>query len=195
MPATRKPKTAQVHDQSQDISHQATTTPISSFDPSLAEQMREIITAGLTPSSALDLVMRLIAEVPAASKESMEQIKMLDKLINTARAMMETKLKTEEAAAIAARIDELECQLEALTTSRPEQIRILAGGVTCLLTIRTRSREPMMWACDGQKLVWTDCPLRSNCCVRRASRNRSTCRTSWKTSSSSTNKASKRRSS
>jgi hypothetical protein len=119
MPATRKPQKAQVHDQSQDISTEIAANSLSTCDPSLTEQMRDIITAGLTPSSALDLLMRLIAEVPVASKESMEHIKMLDKLINTARAMMETKLKTEEAAAIAARIDELECQLEALTTSRP----------------------------------------------------------------------------
>lgn len=94
--------------------------PKNEFDPSLARQMREIESAGLNPSSALDLVMRLIAEVPAASKESMDQIKMLDKLINTARAMMETKLKTEEAAIISARIDELERRLETLKAPVPD---------------------------------------------------------------------------
>ncbi len=118
MPATKKQKTAHADTQPPDLSVERTAHTLATFDPSLAEQMQGIIFAGLTPSSALDLVMRLIAEVPAASKESMEHIKMLDKLINTARAMMETKLKTEEAAAIAARIDDLERQLEAMTASR-----------------------------------------------------------------------------
>ncbi|MBI5569302.1 MAG: hypothetical protein HY914_05090 [Desulfomonile tiedjei] len=94
------------------------TEPASPFDPSLVDQMREIVSAGLTPSSALDLVMRLIAEVPAASKESMDQIKVLDKLINTARAMMETKIKSEEAAAIAMRLDDLERRIQELLSAR-----------------------------------------------------------------------------
>jgi hypothetical protein len=117
MPATKNQKTTLVDNGSQEGFPEIAMNPMASFAPSLAEHMREIITAGLTPSSALGLLMRLIAEVPAASKDSMDQIKMLDKLINTARAMMETRLKTEEAAAIAARIDQLECHVEALTVS------------------------------------------------------------------------------
>ena len=98
------------------------------FDPSLVTQMREMVAAGLTPSSALDLLMRLIAEVPAASKEAMDQIKVLDKLINTARGMMETKIKSEEAAAIALRLDDLERRVQELlcarlgSTERPEEV-------------------------------------------------------------------------
>jgi hypothetical protein len=95
------------------------TLPRNPLDPSLARQMSDIGSAGLTPSSALDLVMRLIAEVPVTSKEAMDQIKMLDKLINTARAMMETKLKSEEAAAISARIDDLETRIDDLMALRP----------------------------------------------------------------------------
>jgi hypothetical protein len=117
MAATKKTKPASLSDGCAEASPQSPTKPVSDFAPSLARQMREIVTAGLNPSSALDLLMRLIAEVPAASKESMDQIKMLDKLINTARAMMETKLKTEEAASIASRIDEMERQLESLTAT------------------------------------------------------------------------------
>lgn len=78
------------------------------FDPELVEKMRIMATSGLNPSSALDLLARLIAEVPSASKETMDRIKTMDKLINTARSMMETKLKNEEAAAITLRLDELE---------------------------------------------------------------------------------------
>jgi hypothetical protein len=73
--------------------------------------MQEIAYAGLNPSSALELIIRLIAEVPAASKESMEQIKMLDKLLNTARAMMEIRLKNEEAADLSRRLEQLEIRL------------------------------------------------------------------------------------
>jgi hypothetical protein len=66
----------------------------------------------LTPGSALELLTRLIAEIPTASKETLDRLKLLDKLLNTARAMMETRLKTEEVSDVAARIDELELRIE-----------------------------------------------------------------------------------
>lgn|GEM_PF-1287589 len=72
----------------------------------------------LTAASALALISRLIGEVSAASPEKLDRIKLMDKLINTARAMMETRLKTEEAAAISARIDELENRIENMTRAR-----------------------------------------------------------------------------
>ncbi len=78
------------------------------FDPSYLARIRDLATSGLNPSSALALITQLIAETPEASKEAMDRIKMVDKLLNTARAMMETRLKNEEAAAIAARLDEME---------------------------------------------------------------------------------------
>jgi hypothetical protein len=115
MPAAKKAKTLVPVEQVPDSAIETVARPVNEFDPAFVRHMREIVTAGLSPSSALDLVMRLIAEVPTVSKESMDQIKVLDKLINTARAMMETRLKTEEATTIAARIDELEHRLEALT--------------------------------------------------------------------------------
>jgi hypothetical protein len=88
------------------------------FDPSFLLQIRGLAAAGLTPSSALALITQLIAETPEASKETMDRIKMVDKLLNTARAMMETRLKNEEAAAIAARLDEMEILMERLVMQK-----------------------------------------------------------------------------
>jgi hypothetical protein len=96
------------------------------FDPSFLLQIRELASAGLTPSSALALITQLIAETPEASKETMDRIKMVDKLLNTARAMMETRLKDEEATAIAARLDEMELLIEKLAIQKagePNQYR------------------------------------------------------------------------
>ncbi len=88
------------------------------FDPSFLSQIQELAASGLTPSSALSLITKLIAEAPGASKEAMERIKMVDKLLNTARAMMETRLKNEEAAAISAKLDEMELLIEKLAIQR-----------------------------------------------------------------------------
>jgi len=86
------------------------------FDESLCARMQEMVSLGLTPSSALDLITRLMGEIPAASKDAMDKLKMLDKLLNTARAMMETRLKTEEAAEMARRLDEMERRVEDLSS-------------------------------------------------------------------------------
>lgn len=89
-----------------------------SFDPAFVERIRKIAQTHFTPSSALELLARLISEVPAASKETMEQIKMLDKLLNTARAIMETRLKNEEAAAIAGKLTHLEGLMKRVAAQR-----------------------------------------------------------------------------
>jgi hypothetical protein len=89
-----------------------------SFDPDLLAKMREIAGSGLNPSNALDLLIRLIAEVPAACKEEMEQIKIIDKLLNTCRSMMETRLKNEEAQEIAGRLAEMEIRLERMAAEK-----------------------------------------------------------------------------
>jgi hypothetical protein len=86
--------------------------PPSPFDAGLLENMRAIAGAGLNPSSALNLLGRLISEVPSASKETLDRIKTMDKLINTARSMMDTKLKNEEAAAIMQRLNEMEREMD-----------------------------------------------------------------------------------
>ena len=96
------------------------------FDPAFLAQIRDLATSGLNPSSALILITQLIAETPEASKETMDRIKMVDKLLNTARAMMETRLKNEEAAAIAARLDEMELLMGKLAIQKagePNQCR------------------------------------------------------------------------
>lgn len=80
----------------------------------LQQRLQEITSDGLTSASALDLISLLIQEMPSASKETIERTKMLDKLLNTARAMMETKLKTQEAVELAARLRELEIRVEEL---------------------------------------------------------------------------------
>jgi hypothetical protein len=90
--------------------------PPSPFDAGLLENMRAIAGSGLNPSSALDLLGRLIAEVPSASKETLDRIKTMDKLINTARSMMDTKLKNEEAAAITQRLNEMELEMGRIAT-------------------------------------------------------------------------------
>jgi hypothetical protein len=97
---------------------QPATNAETQFDPSFLLQIRELAAAGLTPSSALVLITQLIAETPEASKETMDRIKMVDKLLNTARAMMETRLKNEEAAAISARLDEMEATIEKIAIQK-----------------------------------------------------------------------------
>ena len=82
-----------------------------SFDASFLAEFRQHLAAALTPSSAVDLITKLMAEAPAASKDQLERIKVLDKLLNTARALMESRLKMDEAAAISARLDELETRI------------------------------------------------------------------------------------
>jgi hypothetical protein len=89
------------------------------FDPGLIAKMRSVAASGLTPSSALDLLGTLLAEVPSASEETMERIKTMDKLMNTARSMMETKLKNDEAEAILKRLDEIEERMERLAAQNP----------------------------------------------------------------------------
>lgn len=84
------------------------------FDQDSLAKMRAVAVSGLNPSSALDLLARLIAEVPLASKQTMDRIKTVDKLISTARSVMETKLKNEEVAALTTRLDEIETRIERL---------------------------------------------------------------------------------
>jgi hypothetical protein len=89
-----------------------------SFEAGFLATLREIAGSDLTPSRALDLLTRLIAEVPASSKEGLEQIKIMDKLLNTARAMMETRLKNEEVAEIARKLSDMETCLERLAAEK-----------------------------------------------------------------------------
>jgi len=126
MTLKRKPQTEKSSAASIEGPTKPATDTETQFDPSFLLQIRGLAAAGLTPSSALALITQLIAETPEASKETMDRIKMVDKLLNTARAMMETRLKNEEAAAIAARLDEMELLIEKFTIQRagePNQCR------------------------------------------------------------------------
>ncbi len=118
-------------------SHDHGTSEQTSFAPRFIRAMRSIAASGLTPTSALDLLARLIAEVPASSKEGIEQIKMVDKLLNTARAMMETRLKNEEAAEIASRMDEMEARLQRLAAKTPGK-QTTSGSVEWLTSRQMR---------------------------------------------------------
>jgi hypothetical protein len=118
MTLKRKPQTEKSSAASIEGPTKPATDTETQFDPSFLLQIKGLAAAGLTPSSALALITQLIAETPEASKETMDRIKMVDKLLNTARAMMETRLKNEEAAAIAARLDEMEILIEKLAAEK-----------------------------------------------------------------------------
>ncbi len=95
-------------------------------DPEFVAHMEALIASGLSPASAMQFLARLIAGVRGASKEGMEKIKMMDKLLNTARAMMETKLKNEEAVAISRRLDEMEEWMRQISANPPARSSIPA---------------------------------------------------------------------
>lgn len=118
MTERKKRKSVNVIEIAPEPNPEAIAKPGTSLGSSLVARLREELASGLTPSGAVNLVAQIMAEVPAASKEELDQIKMLDKLLNTARALMESRFKTEEAAAISDRLDELEAQIESLAEDR-----------------------------------------------------------------------------
>lgn len=65
----------------------------------------------LTASKAIDLISQFMAVVPHSTREDMDKLKMLDKFLNTARALMETRLKTEDARELSDRLDAIEKEL------------------------------------------------------------------------------------
>jgi hypothetical protein len=106
MPVQSRRKTL-IDQQASDISEQKP-----GFSEDFQSRLKEITGSGLDPASALDLIVLLISECPDAQKETMEQIKLMDKLINTAKGMIETKIKHVEAAALSARLDDMESVLD-----------------------------------------------------------------------------------
>ena len=73
---------------------------------------------GLTSDAALRVVAMLIAEAPDASRQKIDQLKIMDKLINTSRGLMETRMKTGEAEALSQKLESLENELEGLATQK-----------------------------------------------------------------------------
>jgi hypothetical protein len=84
------------------------------FEPGLVAKINEIVRVGANASAALELIIHLAAELITAADPPLDRIKLIDKLINTARALIETRLKDEEAAGLAGRLDQLEERMDKL---------------------------------------------------------------------------------
>jgi hypothetical protein len=89
-------------------------TPGAVFEPGLVAKINEIVRVGANASAALELIIHLAAELITATDPPLDRIKLIDKLINTARALIETRLKDEEAAGLAGRLDQLEERMDKL---------------------------------------------------------------------------------
>lgn len=85
----------------------------------LQSELRRLASSGLNPSSALRLLTHLVIESASADKNRIEKLKMMDKLLNTGRALMETGIKHEETALILGRLEQLEARLEQLQKKAP----------------------------------------------------------------------------
>jgi hypothetical protein len=123
------------------------------FDPDVRDRMRSLAALGLTPASALELLTHLIGQVPGAKKDTLDRLKLLDKFLNTARGMMETRLKTEEAVALAARLDEIEARMALLQgaahSSSPEMREVWHHGAEELGGIEARGIGTETDAAEG----------------------------------------------
>ena len=81
------------------------------FNDDLMRSLSGLVKDGLTADAALRAVALLIAEAPDASRQKIDQLKIMDKLLNTSRALMETRLKTGEAESLQKKLEELEREL------------------------------------------------------------------------------------
>ncbi len=82
--------------------------------PDVTDRLRRIMedaSSPLTASRAIHLIAQFMTLAPYCSKEDMDRLKMLDKFLNTARALMETQLKTEDAQSLHERLDAIERDL------------------------------------------------------------------------------------
>lgn len=77
------------------------------FNDELLETLSGLAADGLTPEAALRVLALLIAEAPEASRQKIDQLKIMDKLLNTSRALMETRLKTGEAEELNEKVERL----------------------------------------------------------------------------------------
>ncbi len=89
-----------------------------SFDPQLVQRMQGMTASRPDTESALSLLAGLVPEAEHASKEKLDRIKVMDKVLNSYRYMMEAKLKMDEALAIAKRLDRMEARLEEIAALR-----------------------------------------------------------------------------
>lgn len=82
-------------------------------------KLNELADSGVATAAALDLLGSLLHESSTASKTKIEQIKLMDKLLNTCRAFIETRIKTEEILAITGKLDELERRMDTFRVKLP----------------------------------------------------------------------------
>ncbi len=88
----------------------------------LGESLKAIVPSASTPltaSKAIELIAHFMAVVPHSSREDMDRLKLLDKFLNTARALMETRLKTEDAQDLSQRLDAIEKELNQRQKGNP----------------------------------------------------------------------------
>ncbi len=105
------------------------------YSDELERTLAGLCAGGLTADAALRVVAMLIAEAPDASRQKIDQLKIMDKLINTSRGLMETRMKTGEAEALAQKLESLESELEGLATEKkaPKKSRRVADFFSFLL--------------------------------------------------------------
>lgn len=84
------------------------------FTDDTLNKLADVKLRGADPDKSLELIGKLVNETAGASKTKMEQIKIMDKLLNTGRAVFETKLKTEEAELMGERLEAMEQKLSRL---------------------------------------------------------------------------------
>ena len=105
------------------------------YSDELERTLAGLCAGGLTADAALRVVAMLIAEAPDASRQKIDQLKIMDKLINTSRGLMETRMKTGAAEALAQKLETLENELEGLATQRktPKKSRRVADFFSFLM--------------------------------------------------------------
>ena len=105
------------------------------YSDDLERTLAALGAGGLTADAALRVVAMLIAEAPDASRQKIDQLKIMDKLINTSRGLMETRMKTGEAEALAQKLESLENELEGLASEKrtPKKSRRVADFFSFLM--------------------------------------------------------------
>lgn len=90
------------------------------YDDALIESLNSLSSSShaLTADAALRVTALLIAEAPDASRQKIDQLKIMDKLLNTSRALMETRLKTGDAESLSKKLVELERELAELANQK-----------------------------------------------------------------------------
>ncbi len=88
------------------------------FNDELILALEALSSNGLTADGAIRVVTFLMAEAPTASRQKIDQLKIMDKLLNTSRALMETRLKTGDAESLSEKLSQLERELAELADNK-----------------------------------------------------------------------------